>query len=121
MGWNSMGPIDRRKSAAWTDVNVTGLGKEERPLKGGRESTERERDPSKIADCRTRAHFLTKRAQTKKRSTVLQKFHSQSAFVDFWDAEPESEWDRRDWRKPSSLPSSVPDRLSRLVFPFPMH
>ena len=93
MGWNSMGPIDRRKSAAWTDVNVTGLGKEERPLKGGRESREREIH-SKIADGRTRAHFLTERAQTKKRSTVLQKFHSQFAFVDFWDAEPESEWDR---------------------------
>ena len=76
-----MRPIDRRKSAAWTDVNVTGSGRREGEIHW------------KIADCRTRPHFPTEREEvSRSRDPRREDFiHSQFASVDVCTREGVSE------------------------------
>ena len=96
-----MRPIDRRKSAAWTDVNVTGSGKERR-----REIH------WKIADGRTqRPHFPTEVSRTTQEEKI--PLHSQFASVDFCkrEREPRNEsqtvGERQRYREPLKCPSQV--------------
>ena len=68
----SMGPIDRRKSAAWPNVNVAGLG---RAGEGGKEAGGRGREiRSKIADGRTWSRPRIEQEETQETRLVNDHF-----------------------------------------------